>query len=66
MFALLGEDQAAGMAMKQRDAEILLKPAHLPGDRRLAHIQRLAGVGEGPGLRGRLEDAELVPIHRRP
>ena len=63
ILALLGQDQAAGMAMEEGDAEILLKRAHLPAHRRLAHVERLAGMGERAGLRGRLENAELVPVH---
>ena len=38
-IALLGQDQAARMAVKQRHFEILLQRAHLPADRRLAESQ---------------------------
>ena len=66
MLALLGEDQAAGMAVEERDAEILLERAtcRLTADWLMLSV--LAGVGEGAGLRGRVEDAELVPVHRPP
>src|SRR6185437_8775912 len=37
--ALLGEDEAAGMAMKQRHGEAFLERADLPADRRLAQIE---------------------------
>ena len=51
-------------------SEVLLERAHLPAHRRLAHVERLAGMGEGPGLGGGVEDAKLVPVHgpllRRP
>ena len=64
-FALLGQDEAARMAMKQRRAEIGFERADLTADRRLAEAQRLAGVGERPRVGGGLKNAQLVPIHRR-
>ncbi|SCM79246.1 hypothetical protein KL86PLE_90306 [uncultured Pleomorphomonas sp.] len=65
-FALLGEDQAAGVAVEQRHAEILLEGADLAADGGLAHVQAVAGVGEAPGVGGGVEYPELVPIHRVP
>src|SRR5688572_13140706 len=65
VLPLLGEDQAAGVAMEKRHAEILLEPRDLPAYRRLAHVEVLAGVGEGARLRSRVEDPKLVPVHAR-
>ena len=62
-LSLLRQHEAAGVTMEQRDLEILLQRADLPADRRLAHIELVAGMREGAGFRGRVEDAELVPIH---
>ena len=45
-FALLGQDQAARMAVEQRHPEVLLQSADLSADGRLAQAQRLAGMGE--------------------
>ena len=67
LVALLGEDETAGMAVEEGNAEILLQRAHLPAHRRLAHVEVLTGMGERPGLCGRVEDAQLVPVqHRSP
>ena len=65
-LALFGEDEAAGMAVEQRYAEILLEGADLTADGGLAHVQRVAGVGETPGMGGGMEYSELVPIHLNP
>ena len=64
-LALFGQDEAAGMAVEERRAEIVFERADLAADRRLAQAQRLAGVGEGAGVGGRLKDAQLVPVHGR-
>ena len=64
-FALLGQNEAAGMAMKQRRAEVGLQRPDLSADRRLAEAQRLARMGERPSVGGRLKDAQLIPIHER-
>ena len=63
-FALLGENEAAGVAMKERRAEVLFERADLPAHRGLAQAQRLAGVGEGTGVGRGLKNAQLVPVHR--
>ena len=63
-LALLGEDQAARMAMEKRRAEIAFERADLPADRGLAEAQRFAGVGKRARLGGGLKNAELVPVHR--
>src|SRR5579883_2433963 len=62
-LALLCEHQAAGMAVKQLNFEILLEGAHLAADRRLAKPQRLTRLGKGPGGRRRAKSPQLVPIH---
>ena len=63
-LALLGQDQAARMAVEQRDAQLLLERADLAADRRLAEIQRLARMGEAARLGDRVENPQLVPVHR--
>ena len=50
-LALLGQHQAARMAVEQRHADILLQRADLPRDRRLRQTQRLGGMRERAGLR---------------
>ena len=62
-FALLGQDQAAGVAMKQRDRQLLLERAHLARHRRLRQPELLAGMGEAAGLGGGVKNFQLVPIH---
>ena len=62
-LALLGQHQAARVAVEQRDLELLLQRRYLPADRRLAHAQRLTGMGEAAGLGGGMKDSELVPVH---
>ena len=64
-FALFGQDEAAGVAMEERRAEVGFERADLAADRGLAETQRLAGVGERAGVGGRLKDAQLVPVHDR-
>ena len=62
-LALLGEDQAARMAVEQRDAELLLERRHLPRHRRLRQPELLAGMREASRLGGGVEDLQLVPVH---
>ena len=62
-LALLGEDQAARVAMKQRTPKLLLERAHLAGHRRLRQAELLAGMGEAAGLGGGVKDLQLVPVH---
>ena len=62
-FALLGEDESAGVAVKQRHAELLLERRHLPRHRRLRQTELLAGVREAAGFGGGVENLELVPVH---
>jgi len=65
-FALLGQDQTAGMAMKQRNIEILLKRAYLAADSRLAHIQLFASVRKTACFGGSMEYPQFIPVHARP
>ena len=64
-FALLGENESARVAMKQRRAEVSLERSDLTADRRLAEAQGLAGMGERPSVGGGLKDAQLIPVHER-
>ena len=65
-LALLGQDQAAGVAMKQRDAELLFERGDLPRYRRLRQSELLAGVREAAGFGGSMKDLELIPVHIGP
>ena len=62
-FALFGQNQAAGVAMKQRDADFLLESADLPAYRRLRQPELVAGMGEAAGVGDRVKDAQAVPVH---
>jgi len=62
-LALLGEDQAAGVAVEQRNLKCLLERRNLPRDGGLAEVQRLAGMREAACLGHGVEDAQLVPVH---
>ena len=62
-LALLGQHEAARVAVEQRDLQLLLQRRHLPADSRLAHAQRFTRMGEAAGLGGGMKDAELVPVH---
>ena len=64
-FALFGQNETAGVAVKQRRAKVGLQRTDLTTYRRLAETQRLAGMGERPSVGGRLEDAQLIPVHER-
>src|SRR5579871_3532858 len=62
-FALLGQDQAARVPVKQGDVEAFLERADLAADGRLAEVQGFARMGETPGLGDGVEYPELVPVH---
>ena len=62
-LALLGQDQAASMAMEERHAEAFLERADLAADGGLAEVQRFAGMGEAARLGDGVKDPQLVPIH---
>ena len=61
--ALLGEDEAARMAMEQRDRELLLQRADLARNRRLRQAKLLAGMREAARFRRRVKYFQLVPVH---
>src|SRR5437763_8286316 len=63
-LALFGQDEAAGMAVEQRYIEILLERADLAAHRRLRQAELMTGMGEAAGFRHRMENPELVPVHR--
>ena len=65
IFALLGQQQSARMAMEQSDAQALFERTDLAADRRLAQVQCLACVREAAGFGDGMENAQLVPIHAR-
>ena len=62
-LALLGQDQPTGVAVEQRHLQGFLERRDLPRYRRLAEIERVSRVGEAPGLRHGVEDAQLVPVY---
>ena len=62
-LALLGQDQAARVAVKQRDRKLLLQRADLPRHRRLRQAELLAGMGEAAGFGRGVKNLELVPVH---
>ncbi len=62
-LALLGQDQAAGVAVEQRDLEVLLEGRDLARDRGLAEVQGFARMGEAARFRHRVKHPKLVPIH---
>ena len=63
-LALLGEDQAARVAVKERHRQFGFQRRDLARYRRLRQTQPLAGMGEGASLRRGVEHLQLVPIHR--
>src|SRR5262245_41137580 len=60
-LALLRQDKAARMTMKQRDAQLGFERGNLSRYRRLREPELFAGVREASGLGGGVEDLELVP-----
>ena len=62
-ITLLGEDQAAGVTMKQRNRQFLFKCAVLARNGRLRQAELLAGMREAPGFGRRVKHLELIPIH---
>lgn len=63
-LALFGEQQAARVAVEERHLEIMLQRADLAAHRGLAHVERVARVGEAAGLCGGVKDAQFVPVQR--
>ena len=64
-FALFGQDQPAGVTVEERRFELGLEGADLAADGGLAEVEDLTRMGEGSGIGGRLENPQLIPIHRR-
>src|SRR6185369_28058 len=62
-IALLGENEAAGMAVEQRHRKFLLQRADLPRHGGLRQPKLLAGMRKTSGFRGRVKYLQLVPIH---
>ncbi len=62
-FALFGQDQAAGMPVKQNDGQILLQRADLTRHRRLRQTELFAGMRKAARFGGGVENLELVPVH---
>src|SRR5205085_931553 len=62
-FALLGQDQPARVAVKERDAQLLFERRDLPRYRRLRQPKLFARMREAAGLGGGVENLELVPVH---
>src|SRR5207253_11204041 len=62
-LALLGQDQPARMAVKQRNAQLLFERGNLARDGGLRQSELLAGMGETARLGRGVKDLELVPVH---
>ena len=62
-LTLFGQDEAARMAVKQRDIEAFFQRADLPRHGRLAQIQRFSRMREAAGLGHGMEDTQFIPIH---
>ena len=63
---LLGQEQPARVPAEERGVEALLQRADLPADRRLAEVQRVAGMGQAARVGHGMEDSQLVPVHGIP
>ena len=61
--ALLGQDEAAGVAVEQRHRKFLLERADLAGDGRLRQAELFAGMREASSFRCGVKHLQLVPIH---
>ena len=63
-LALLGQDQAARVAMEQRHAQAVLERADLPADRRLARFSGSPACVKLPASATAWKIPQLVPVHR--
>src|SRR5690606_31982781 len=63
-LALLGQQQPPRVAVEQRRAQLLLEAANLPADGGLAEAQLVSRMGQRAGIGDRVENAQLVPVHR--
>lgn len=61
-FALFGQDQTAGMAMEQLDADILLQCADLAADGGLGQVQFVGRMRERSRFGSRVKNTQLVPV----
>ena len=61
--ALFGQNQAARMAVEQRNRKLLLQRADLPRHRRLRQPELFAGMREASRFRRGVKHLQLVPIH---
>ena len=62
-FALLGQNEAARVTVKEGHFEIGFERRNLAAHRRLAHVQLVAGMRKTAGLRGGVKNAKFVPVH---
>src|SRR6202044_1873465 len=61
--ALLGEDQAARMAVEQRNRQFLFECRDLARHGRLRETELLAGMREASRFGRRVKHLQLVPVH---
>ena len=64
--ALLGEDQAPGMAVEQGSLQLALERADLAADSGLAQAQIVTGAREASRFGDGVENPDLVPVHGIP
>jgi hypothetical protein len=62
-LALLGQNQATGVAMKQRNVQLLLQRADLPAHGRLREAKLMAGMSEAAGISDGMKNPQAIPIH---
>src|SRR6478736_10425659 len=63
-FALLGENEPARMAVKQRCTQLTLKRANLPTNGGLTQTKYVASLGKAAGFCDGIKNPDAVPIHR--
>ena len=62
-FALLGENQPTGMAVKQGGIQRFFQRSNLAADRRLRQVKLIPRMRQAADLGDRMKDSKLVPIH---
>ena len=65
-LALFSQDQAAGVAVEQRNLKRFLQCRDLARNGRLAQAERVSGMREAACLRHGVEHTQLVPVHQKP